>query len=292
MTSPIINHETLKTIREMTAASMIDCRKALSETDNNLNQAIDLLKQWGSVKTQQVSSSKQINGAVIARIDHEFNTGAIAEINCQSPEIARTPSFHTFCSDFVEYLISCRSGDMSAVKAIDEKRHALIAANNELITTLRNRVLEYLGDEKMLLTAYNHPGNQLAVLLAIEISDIAKRNDASIAELGMDIAMQIAAMRPIVISASQLPQEVIDKQIAIFKAQMADDKAACSKPDGIKEKMLQGRMAKFFNEVSLLGQPFVKENSKSINAIISDVEGKTGSTITVRDFVRYEVGGT
>lgn len=181
---------------------------------------------------------------------------------------------------------------MSAVKAIDEKRHALIAANNELITTLRNRVLEYLGDEKMLLTAYNHPGNQLAVLLAIEISDIAKRNDASIAELGMDIAMQIAAMRPIVISASQLPQEVIDKQIAIFKAQMADDKAACSKPDGIKEKMLQGRMAKFFNEVSLLGQPFVKENSKSINAIISDVEGKTGSTITVRDFVRYEVGGT
>lgn len=158
MTTSIINTETLKTLREMTALPLQDCRKALSETDNDLNQAIDLLKTWGTLKAQHLATTTSVNGAVLASVDHDLNTGAIVEINCRSNAASTMTAFKSFCEDFIDYLIGFKGGDMSEVKAIEDKKHAFIAITNEIITTPRNRVFDYLGAEETRLVAYNHPG--------------------------------------------------------------------------------------------------------------------------------------
>jgi elongation factor Ts len=286
MTTSIINTETLKTLREMTALPLQDCRKALSETDNDLNQAIDLLKTWGTLKAQHLATTTSVNGAVLASVDHDLNTGAIVEINCRSNAASTMTAFKSFCEDFIDYLIGFKGGDMSEVKAIEDKKHAFIAITNEIITTPRNRVFDYLGAEETRLVAYNHPGSKLAVLLSLEVKG-AKRDHAAIIQLGDDIAMQIAAMHPMATTSADLRTDIVEKQRGIFRAHLANE----PKPDNIKEKMLEGRMNKFFGEVCLLQQVFVKDSKKTITDLIASVEGETGAKIKVLSFVRYELGG-
>lgn len=264
----------VKELRERTGAGMMECKKMLTETEGDIELAIEELRKRGAAQADKKAGRIAAEGTIVTVVD-----GAVAaavEVNSETDFVAKDENFIAFANQVAATVLADRPADLETLAAaqsgdgntIEEARQALIAKIGENITVRRFEILT--ADENELLGAYQH-GNKIAVLVKLQ---------GGSEELAKDLAMHIAASKPVCVSADQVPAELLEKEREIFAAQAAES----GKPAEIMEKMVDGRIRKYLNEVTLLGQAFVKDQDQTVDKLLSS------HSAAVQQFVRYEVG--
>ena len=280
----------VKNLREQTGCGMMDCKKALTEADGNFEKAIEYLREKGLAAAQKKASRIAAEGMVYASYCSECKVGVILEVNAETDFVAKNEMFQTFVKDVadviakqapadVEALLACKMGDDTVEAALKDK--ILVIGENIKI----RRFARYEG----VCAAYIHAGGTHAVLVNFETSDEVAAK-AEFAAYGKDIAMQIAAANPGYVCESEVPASVIEKEKEILLAQIANDPKNANKPDAIKEKMVLGRIGKFYKENCLVDQEFVKDPNLSVSKYTEKVGKELGGEIKIVKFVRYEKG--
>ena len=265
----------VKELRDRTGAGMMDCKKALVETNADLEAAIDLMRASGAAKAAKKAGRVASEGLVNVTISDDNKQAAILEVNSETDFVTKGSAFIDFVDSLgrlalknkPESVESFLGQKLDSGETVDEARENIIAKIGENISVRRVRVIT---TETGVLGAYKH-GDRIAVLTVLASQDSA---------LAKDVAMHIAASRPECISEDQLSEELLEREKAIFIEQARES----GKPDNIIEKMIVGRMKKFVNEVTLYGQSFVKDPDVTVGELVKSNNSK------VESFVRYEVG--
>lgn len=265
----------VKELRERTGSGMMECKKALVETDGDLDAAIELMRKSGQAKAAKKAGRTAAEGVVV--IKQGDGKAAMVEINCETDFVAKDENFKAFADAVGERALAGGAGSAEELAAqplkdgdaatVDQAREALIAKLGENMSVRRVEQMENAGGS---MHSYSH-GVRIGVVVEVEGGD---------AELGKDLAMHIAASNPMCVSAEQVPQEVQDKEREIFKAQALDS----GKPENIVDKMIEGRMRKYLSEITLLGQAFVKDPDMTVEKLLKQKGAK------VLQFRRLEVG--
>ncbi|MBA0902218.1 MAG: elongation factor Ts [Candidatus Nitrotoga sp.] len=249
----------VKDLREATGLGMMDCKKALVETDGDFQAAEELLRIKSGAKASKAASRVAAEGLVSAFISADGKIGALVEVNCETDFMAKNDGFIAFAGNVAQAIAQSDPSDVAALSSaalteggsVEDVRKALIMKLGENISV--RRFVRYSTQGKVV--AYLH-GSRIGVLL-----DINGGNDT----LGKDLAMHIAASKPICISKEQVSQELLDTERKVYTAQAAES----GKPANIVEKMVDGRIAKYLAEVTLLGQPFVKDPDTTVEKLLS-----------------------
>jgi elongation factor Ts len=261
----------VKELRERTGSGMMECKKALVECNGDIEAAAELMRMSGAAKADKKSSRVTADGAVMVRVDG--NTAVILEINSETDFVAKDSNFQTFADGVVKAILSHKPASVEAIsglsisdsQTVEEARQALISKVGENIQIRRFEIIESAEG----VASYSH-GSRIGVLVESDADEGMAR----------DIAMHVAAVNPQYVDEFAVPAEFVEKEKAILIAQAQDS----GKPAEIIEKMIQGRLNKFLAEVTLLGQPFVKDQDQTVGKLLSNAN----SSIT--RFVRYEVG--
>ena len=263
----------VKDLRERTGLGMMDCKKALSEAEGDIEKAIDDLRKASGMKAAKKASRVAADGIVITKVASDGNYGVILEVNSETDFVARDESFLSFANDAVEAAFANKDADVPAILAsgLEDQREKLVQKIGENINIRRVGRLQFADANEGIVESYVHSNNRIAVLISL------RGGDESLAK---DIAMHIAAVNPMVVRAEDVPEETLSKESEIYSAQARES----GKPEEIIEKMISGRLKKFVAEISLLEQQFVKDPDSTI----SDLLKAAGADVV--DFVRYEVG--
>jgi elongation factor Ts len=266
-------------LRQMTGAGMMDCKKALSETNGDFDAAVDFLRKKGQKISLNRADRSAKEGAVIALTSDDRKVGVIIELNCETDFVAKNDDFVAFANMIAKHALSTQPADI-----------ATLVASTANGLTIEQALLDMMGKtgEKMEVSKYElvkgenivpyiHAGNRMGVL--VELNNAP--SDANTAA-GKDTAMQIAAMNPIALNESEVPQDVITREIEVGKEQAIAE----GKPAEMAEKIAQGRLNKFYKEYTLVNQEFVKDNSKTIAKMLADTE----AGLVVKSFKRIALG--
>ncbi len=267
-----ISASMVKELRERTGAGMMECKKALVETDGNIEKAIEALRKSGQAKADKKSSRIAADGRIAVAVDG--NKAAIAEINSETDFVAKDENFIGFINTVVGAALTSSVDDVDALSAITlPDGRTVEAARTDLVT----KVGENISVRRFArVEATDHLGNYTH---GARIGTLVSMSGGS-AELARDVAMHIAATNPVCVDEDGVPADALERERRIFVEQAA----ASGKPPEIVEKMVTGRVAKFLKEITLLGQPFVKDPDVSVGQLLKSADA------TVNSFVRYEVG--
>lgn len=266
----------VKELRERTGAGMMDCKKALGETNGDMEAAIDLMRTTGAAKAAKKSGRIAAEGLVKVNITDDGKTATILEVNSETDFVTKGETFTSFVDTLGALALKTTPADIDAFltepmengDSLEKARQDMVASTGENITIRRVKTVN-AGDNGV-IGVYKH-GERIAVLTILEGGD---------ENLAKDIAMHIAASKPECISEADLSAELIEREKAIFVEQARES----GKPEEIIEKMIVGRMKKFVNEVTLAGQPFVKDPDTTVAALLKS------NNATIKSFVRFEVG--
>lgn len=264
----------VKELRERTGAGMMECKKALVETDGNVDTAIENMRKSGMAKADKKAGRVAAEGLVAIKIDDAGKFAAIAEVNCETDFVTKGDDFKNFVEAIAQCVLDNKPADLEALLActlsdgvsVEDSRKNLIAKIGENMSVRRFEIIEGKGQ----LAAYKH-GERIGVVVNLTGGDEA---------LGKDIAMHIAASNPVCVGEDDVDPALIEKEREIFSAQAAES----GKPPEIVEKMVSGRIKKYLKEVTLLGQPFVKDPDQTVAQLVD----KAGAGVA--GFVRYQVG--
>ena len=263
----------VKELRERTGAGMMECKKILTETDGDIDVAIEELRKRGAAAADKKSDRIAAEGTVVALVSGE--QGVLLEVNCETDFVAKDENFVAFATNVAQTILDTGAASVEALStetlagadsSVEEARSALVQKIGENIQIRR---FETVAGEGQTVSSYQH-GKNIGVLVKANGDD----------ELGRDLAMHIAASKPLCISEDQIPTDQIEKEKEIFSAQAAES----GKPADIIEKMVVGRLRKFVNEVTLLGQSFVKDPDMTVEKLLKSKDAE------ISNFVRYEVG--
>ena len=265
----------VKELRERTGAGMMECKKALQEANGDIDTAIENMRKSGLAKADKKAGRVAAEGRIAIKISEDGKTAVILEVNCETDFVSGGDDFTGFVNEVAAVALENRPETVDALvelpidadQSVEDKRKALVSKIGENIQVRR---FEIMSAGAGTFGSYLH-GTRIGVLLAV-----ANGND----ELIKDVAMHIAASRPAFVTEDQVPSEILDKEREILIAQAQDS----GKPQDIIEKMVDGRIRKYLAEITLVGQPFVKDPDKTVGALLKD----EGATVT--GFVRYEVG--
>ena len=265
----------VKELRERTGAGMMDCKKALSENDGDMEAAIEAMRKSGAAKAVKKAGRIAAEGKVVINMSDDNKQAALVEVNSETDFVAKDDSFANFVDQVANKVLESGVTDAAQLaeekladgSSIEDARKALIAKIGENIQLRR---AELVKTENGLLGVYQH-GMRIGVVVEIEGGDET---------LAKDIAMHVAASKPVCVSEDQVPADLLEKEKAIFVAQAEES----GKPAEIIEKMVTGRVKKYLGEITLMGQPFVKDPDKTIAQLLKDAGA------AVKQFVRYEVG--
>lgn len=264
-------------LREMTNAGMMDCKKALTEAKGDLQAAVDILRKKGAATATTKGAKEAREGVIAQYITPDGRLGVLAEINCQTDFVARNDMFRAFAEDVVRRLATDPNADFEA------ERVAMVAKIRENIRIARHQRMEVQGNG--LIAAYIHTGSKVGVLVEVGAGQETTVANDEFKQLVKDITLQIAAGHPLAVSREQVPPAVIAKEREIAAEQVK------GKPAPVVEKIVQGKLEKFYQTYCLLDQGFVKKNSEvSVKEHIGTVEKQLGDTVTIRRFVRFQVG--
>ena len=263
----------VKELRERTGLGMMDCKKALSDADGDMEKAIEDLRKASGLKAAKKASRVAAEGVVMTKISEDGNRGVIVEVNSETDFVARDENFLGFARKALE---SAFEEDEASVEELLEKglevsRQALVQKIGENINLRRLERLNFENANQGIVESYVHNNGKIGVLISLQGGDEA---------LARDIAMHVAAVNPMVVRPEDVPEDILAKESEIYSAQARDS----GKPEEIVEKMISGRLRKFVAEVSLLEQQFVKDPETTIRELLKEV----GADIV--QFVRYEVG--
>lgn len=282
----------IKLLRESTGAGVLDCKKALEETNGDIDQAIELLRKKGLAAASKKTSREANDGLVEAQTNTERNLGVMIEVNCETDFVARTDEFQAFVDSLVRQLFEQPQHDTpdSLLNSpyIEDTSRTVQEVLTETIATLgeniviRNLIRFDLEDGGM-IDSYVHPGGRVGVL--IEVAGGSPSN-VRFAEVVHDLALQIAAASPQAVSQNEVSPAAVEAEKNIYRAQLAEEK----KPDNIKERIIEGKLKKWYGEVVLLNQTFIKDSDLTVDQLLKQVSKELDTPINVRRFARFELG--
>ena len=267
----------VKELREKTGAGMMDCKKVLTETDGDMEKAIELLRERGIAKAAKKSGRVAAEGLVECYISEDGKVGAVVEVNSETDFVAKNEEFKTFVMNVAKQVVETNPKDVEELLAQEAKFEAGKTVNEALIgkiaTIGENLSIRRFArfESKGLLEKYIHGDGKIAVLINMTSGD---------KELAKDLCMQIAAARPEFVKREEVPQERVDKEMEILKVQAMNE----GKPEAIAEKIVQGRVGKFYEEICLVDQVFVKDSSKKVSDLLKEKNAE------VVEFARFEKG--
>lgn len=269
-----INAADVAKLRRVTLAGMMDCKKALEESDGNFDKAIEIIRKKGQAVANKRADRDATEGVVLSKVSADGKTGAIVTLNSETDFVAKNADFQALANKILDIAVSKKPANLEELKALTMDGGKI-----------GDKIVEYVGiiGEKLDLSyyekieaahvqAYIHPGNRLATLVGFT-------KDGIDVQVYKDIAMQIAAMNPVAVDKDFVPESVIAQEIEIGKEQARRD----GKPEDMLEKIAQGKLAKFFKESTLLNQDFVKDNKMTIRQYLHSVH----KDLTVTEFKRY-----
>ena len=268
-------------LRAKTGAGILDCKKALTETNGDMEKAIDYLREKGIASAAKKASRIAAEGIVLASI--KGNVGALVEVNCETDFVAKGDQYKDFVLSVANYVVENDVKDVEELIAI--KNEETIAATAKIGEKIAIRRFVKYTTENGVVESYIHMGGKVGVLVEIEgcTCELAK-------ELAHDVALQIAASKPLYITKEEVPEEVILKEKDILIAQIKNDPKMASKPEQIIERMVAGKIGKYYDENCLLFQNFIKDPSITIEKLVKDYGDKMGKTLTIKRFTRFEMG--
>jgi len=280
----------VKKLREMTGAGMLDCKNALEEAQGDIEKAKEILRVKGLAKAEKKAGRETKEGLIRVRVTDDRKKGAMIELNCETDFVARNEEFQQLADDILEHVLSVdenvnKEGEGSDIlpqkffkdssKSVEELIKEAIAKIGENIRL--TRYCRY--DTEDYVHSYVHGGGRIGVLLDFKAPQV---NDEVI-RLVQDVAMQIAAMRPEFVSVETIPTEALEREKKILMEQAKQE----GKPEHILEKIVQGKLKKFYQEKVLLEQAFIKDDKKTVGQVIKE----SGLGVEIKRFCRYELGG-
>ena len=279
----------VKKLREMTNVGMMDCKKALTASDGDMDKAVEWLREKGLAASAKKAGRIAAEGVVNAVVEN--GVGAIVEINAETDFASKSDKFMEFVNDVTSVILKDAPADMDALKACKYPGSDLTveATLPEKILVIGEniQIRRFARFDTGVTVAYTHMGGRIGVLVNMEVEGIAA--DA-VTELGKDICMQIASMNPSFRDKSDVAPEVLEKEKEIQLAVMANDPKMANKPEKVREGIVMGKLNKYYEENCLLQQAFVKENKISVEKHIEAVAKELGGSIKLVAFVRFEKG--
>lgn len=265
----------VKELRERTGSGMMECKKALVEANGDIEVAIEEMRKAGLAKADKKADRVAAEGIIAIEVSSDNKKAIMLEVNSETDFVAKADDFVDFVKEVAQKALAAQPADLDALKeltldsgeSVEVKRQALVAKIGENIQVRR---FTTMSTDDGIIGFYRH-GDRIGTMVKIKGGDEA---------LARDLAMHVAASRPQAVSPADLPQELLDKERDIVATQAKDS----GKPDNIIEKMIEGRMAKFVNEISMLGQPFVKDPDLTVEKLVKQAGA------TVEGFAFYEVG--
>ena len=279
----------VKTLREMTNVGMMDCKKALQAADGDMDKAVEWLREKGLAKAAKKAGRIAAEGMSFATVCPECGKGAVVEVNCETDFCAKSDLFVSFVKDICKAVMTNDPADVDALLACKYPGSEL-----SVTETLPEKVMS-IGENLQIRrfhifsentsVAYVHAGGKIGVLVNLKVE-----GDIDATQIGKDVAMQIAALNPRFWDKSQVTEDVLEQEKKIALALMDQDPKMADKPAQVKEKIVMGKMNKFYEENCLLQQEFVKDNSMSVEKYIASAAKALGGKVTFVDAVRFQTG--
>ncbi len=280
----------VKQLREMTDSPMMECKKALVEADGDMDAAVDILRTNGLAAAAKKAGRETNEGAVGAYVSEDASCGALVEIACETDFVGSNPKFTGFAAGVAEVAATTSPADVDALLAAPFEGETVQSALTELIHTMgENMKLSRFTVRKPAqgaVSSYVHMGGKIGVIVEFSFDKPETAQAESFKTFAHDVAMQVAAIAPICATRDDVPQETIDHELSIYKAQAAES----GKPEAIQEKMAIGRLEKFFKGSVLTEQEFIKDSSMTIGSYAAKVSKELGDTITITGFDRLARG--
>jgi elongation factor Ts len=265
-------------LRRATGAGMMECKKALQESNGDFDAAVDILRKKGAAKAAKRADREAAEGLAIALASNDNSYGIVIEVNCETDFVAKNEDFSAFAHNLAQFALDnkCSSIDDLKTAQFDGKSVTDTLIDKTAVIGEKVEVSNYVMLQSEGIAAYNHANNRIGVLVALNMGD-----DASL-EAGRDVAMQIAAMNPISVDESNVPEEVKEKEREIGREQARAE----GKPEQIIDKIAEGKLNKFYKENTLIHQAFVKDSSKTVAGFLQEVN----KDLTVKSFSRLQLG--
>ena len=286
----------VKDLRDKTGAGMMDCKKALGETNGDFEAAVDWLRKKGQAVAEKRSGRALKEGLIVPKV--QGNVAAMIEFAAETDFVVRNDEFRALANDLAEVVFAggpaVDSGDVAQVSALPMPNRGGQTVG-EVITALIGKIGENMSFGRFVrfearqpcfLTAYIHPPGKLGVLVELGLGKAESAENPEVQALAKDVAMHVAAAAPVSLSRNDVPEALVTRERAIY----ADSDELKSKPEQIREKIIDGKMAKFYKQSCLLEQEFVKNPDLTVEKLVAEVAKKVGDAITVNRFARIEVG--
>ena len=277
-------------LREKTGVGMMDCKKALQESDGDVEKAIDYLREKGLAKQAKKASRVAAEGMAYATVDYDKKVGVVVEVNSETDFAAKSDKFVEFVKDIADVIINENPADVEALLAASVNGQTVADLLRDKVMVIGEnlsirRFVRYEGD----CVAYVHGGGRIGVLVKFE-ADAAASGSEALIECGKDIAMQIAALNAAYLNEASVPAEVIEHEKEVQLALIKNDPKNASKPEAVLEKMIIGKMRKYFEENCLVNQAFVKDGNLTVAQYVEQQAKVAGGAMDLVSFVRFEKG--
>ncbi len=277
----------VKELREMTGAGMMECKKALVETEGDLEAAVDVLRTRGLAAVAKKAGRATNEGTVMAVVSDDCTAGAVIELNCETDFVGMNDKFKAYAERVARAALAAKPADLEALKAADADGETVEAVLTDAIHTLGENIQlsRFAAVEGGAVASYIHGGGKIGVLVRFDVEGIDAAS-AEFAQYGRDVAMQVAAAAPVAANRDAVDPAIVEHERAIYIAQAAES----GKPEAIQEKMAVGRLEKFFKENTLTEQAFVKNPDQSVQAYTDEVAKSLGGSIRIVEFLRFVLG--
>lgn len=279
MSSVTISAADVNKLRQQTGAGMMDCRKALVESEGDFEKAIDYLRKKGQKVAANRSDREAKEGVVIAKANAEGNYGVIVTLSAETDFVSKNAEFIEFAKELTDIVLANKPADIDALKALAMGDATIADKLLEVVAKIGEKidVVRYEQVNADAVVPYIHGSYRIGVLVGLN-----KANSEAVSAAGRDVAMQIAAMNPLGVDTNDIPEDVVAREKAIAIEQIMNEGKAAD----MAEKIAAGKLSKFFKENTLLQQPFVKDNGKSVSDYLKSIDG----SLTVTSFKRVAIG--
>lgn len=276
----------VKALREKTGCGMMDCKKALVDADGNMDKAVDLLREQGLAKQQKKASRIAAEGVAFATTTDDNKSGVVVEVNAETDFVAKNADFMAFVETVAKTILENSPADIDALMAVKA-----VGTDMTVEELLREKVL-VIGENIKIrrfqkfdgaCVSYVHAGGKIGVLVNFD-TDVADKDE--FVTCGKDVAMQIAALGTLYLDRNDVPAEVIEHEKEVMRTQVINE----GKPEAIADKIVMGKINKYYKENCLVDQEFVKDNKMTVKQYVDSVAKSVGGTITIKEFVRFEKG--
>ena len=285
----------VKELREMTGAGMMDCKKALNETNGNMEEAVEYLRKNGQAKAEKKASRIAAEGIVMLKVSDDSKKAVAVEVNAETDFVAKNEKFQGYVAQVAEQALDTTAADIDAflaepwkfdtTKTVNEALAGQIAVIGE---NMKIRRFQQVEEADGFVASYTHMGGKIGVLVDV-VTDVV--NDA-VKEMAKNVAMQVAALKPQYTSRAEVSADYIEHEKGILLAQIKNDPKESQKPEKVIEGMITGRINKELKEICLLDQVYVKaeDGKQSVGKYVEEVAKANGAKITIKGFVRFETG--